>query len=283
MNTWYMVVNVEKCENCRNCFLACKDEHVGNNWPGYALPMPDQGPSWISTEGRERGHYPFIDVAYLTKPCMHCEDAPCVEAAKDGAVYKRPDGIVLIDPVKAQGQKGLSNVCPYGAISWNNVLQLPQKCTLCAHLLDKGWAQTRCVQSCPTGALDLLHVESTEMERIAANEGLQTFHPELGTRPRVFYRNLYRFTKCFIGGSAVIRINDREECAEGVTATLLDSKGKEASQCMTDNYGDFKFDSLETKDGQYTIRFSLGGYETMTVVVDLKESTYIGVIALSSL
>ena len=36
MKRWYMVIDVERCENCNNCFLACKDEHCGNDWPGYA-------------------------------------------------------------------------------------------------------------------------------------------------------------------------------------------------------------------------------------------------------
>lgn len=67
--------------------------------------------------GKERGQYPFIDVAYLAVPCLHCDNAPCIRAAKDGAIYKRPDGIVIIDPVKAKGQKKVINACPYSAIS----------------------------------------------------------------------------------------------------------------------------------------------------------------------
>ena len=73
--------------------------------PEYAAPQPGQGPSWIAIQAKERGQYPFIDVAYLPTPCMHCDNAPCIKAAEDGAVFKRPDGIVLIDPVKAKGQK----------------------------------------------------------------------------------------------------------------------------------------------------------------------------------
>ena len=37
----YLVIDVAQCENCNNCFLACKDEHVGNDWPGYAAPQPE--------------------------------------------------------------------------------------------------------------------------------------------------------------------------------------------------------------------------------------------------
>ena len=61
----------------------------------------------------------MIDVAYLPIPCMHCDRAPCIEAAKGGAVYKRDDGIVIIDPEKAKGQKSILEACPYNAIWWN--------------------------------------------------------------------------------------------------------------------------------------------------------------------
>jgi len=138
MKKWYLVIDVEKCENCNNCFLSCKDEHVDNDWPGYSAPQPNRGQKWINIHGKERGQYPFIDVAYLPVPCMHCANAPCIKAAKDGAIYKRPDGIIIIDPVKAKGQKKVINACPYGAIWWNEELEAPQKCTFCAHLLDDG-------------------------------------------------------------------------------------------------------------------------------------------------
>ena len=73
--------------------------------------------------------------------------------AQNKAVYRRQDGIVMIDPVKAKGQKQIVTACPYRVIEWNEEKQIPQKCTFCAHLLDKGEKEPRCVESCPTGAL----------------------------------------------------------------------------------------------------------------------------------
>ena len=178
MKERYLVIDVAQCENCNNCFLACKDEHVGNAWPGYAAPQPNEGPSWIRVESKERGQYPMIDVAYLPVPCMHCSDAPCIKSARDGAIYKRPDGIVMIDPAKAKGQKQLAGACPYHAIVWNEEEQVPQKCTMCAHLLDKGWGKTRCIQSCPTGAIAMHFLDPAEMETLVVDQGLQPFSPE---------------------------------------------------------------------------------------------------------
>ena len=283
MKEWYFVIDVEKCENCQNCFLACKDEHVGNEWPGYAASMPDESPAWISVRAKERGRYPFIDVAYLPTPCMHCANAPCLDAAKDGAVFRRPDGVVLIDPIKAKGRKDLAGTCPYGAINWNEDLQLPQKCTFCAHLLDRGWVQTRCSQSCPTGAITVRNTEREEMRELAEKNKLETYQPEVGTGPRAYYGHLGHFSKCFIGGSVAIRINGRDECAQGVVATLFTTEGAEIAEQMTDNYGDFKFDNLEANGKKHSVKLALQGYQPTTLVVELKESAYLGVIFLSQL
>ena len=40
MTRYGMVVDIVKCSGCYNCFLACKDEHCGHDYPGYAAPSP---------------------------------------------------------------------------------------------------------------------------------------------------------------------------------------------------------------------------------------------------
>ena len=40
MKKWHLMIDVEKCEDCNNCFLACKDEHVENDWTGYSVAQP---------------------------------------------------------------------------------------------------------------------------------------------------------------------------------------------------------------------------------------------------
>src|SRR5665648_646030 len=162
MARWHLVIDVDLCEDCNNCFLACKDEHVDNAWPGYAAPQPRHGQRWIDILRKERGRYPLVDAVYLPVPCMHCDDAPCV-AAGEGAVRKCEDGIVLIDPVRTKGMRDLPASCPYGVIWWDEERELPQKCTLCAHLLDQGWHDTRCTQVCPTGALRLVDASDAQV------------------------------------------------------------------------------------------------------------------------
>jgi Fe-S-cluster-containing dehydrogenase component len=276
MKRYHLIVDVEKCENCNNCFLACKDEHVGNDWPGYTGPQANEGPGWIRVEGKERGRYPLIDVAYLPVFCMHCDDAPCI-AAGHGAVTKRLDGIVLIDPEKAKGNRGLAASCPYGSIRWNDELETPQKCTLCAHLLDDGWQKTRCVQSCPTGALTLINIHDYDMEKMIEQEHLEAYRPKAGAKPMVFYKNLHRFTTCFIAGGVATAASGREECAEGAVITLFDRADQLVATTKSDAFGDFKFDSLLPDSGKYTLKITYQNREA-TLAAEVTESVNAGVI-----
>ena len=111
------------------------------------------GGNWLKVNEIERGKYPHVKVDYVPVTCSHCAEAACVKLDQTGAIYRRADGIVLIDPEKAKGNKELVKTCPYRRIEWNEELQLAQKCTLCAHLLDAGEPEPRCVESCPSGAL----------------------------------------------------------------------------------------------------------------------------------
>jgi len=274
MPKWNLIIDIEKCEDCNNCFLACKDEHVDNDWPGYTLPQPLHGHRWMNIMRKERGEYPMIDVAYRPTPCMHCDDAPCVKAGKNGAVYRRDDGIVIIDPEKSKGQRELVKSCPYGAVFWNEEKDVPQKCTFCAHLLDDGWKKPRCVQSCPTGAMEMFFVEDEDMQSMVQKENLQPLKPEKNTRPRVYYKNLYRYSRCFIGGSVSFEKGGITECAEGAKVSLT-KDGKTIDSISTDCYGDFKFDNLEENSGKYAVSINFGGREK-SMDVEVTTSVYTG-------
>lgn len=276
---WNMIIDVARCDNCRLCFLATKDEHIGNDFPGYAAAQPPQGHNWLDVRRKERGSYPIVEAHFLPVMCNHCDDAPCMKAAKNGAVRKRDDGIVIIDPDKSKGQKAIVDACPYGAISWNEEKQIPQAWIFDAHLLDSGWKSTRAEQICPTDVFRSVKVEDAEMQRIKAEEKLEVLQPELGTLPRVYYKNLHLMTKCLVGGSVVVDAGGVEECAAGAEVILM-RQGREVGRATTDTFGEFRIDGLEPDSGQYqlvaasplgrcTMPFELGG-----------ESRYLGVIRL---
>ena len=279
MKKWHLIIDVEKCEDCNNCFLACKDEHVDNDWPGYSVSQPRHGHRWMNIMRKERGQCPIVDVAYLPIPCMHCDSAPCIRTAKNGSVYKRDDGIVIIDPEKAKDQKELLKACPYNAIWWNEEKGLPQKCTLCAHLLDDGWKEPRCVQSCPTGALRSVQVEESDIQGFIETENLEILHPEYKTSPCVYYKKLYRYFRCFIGGSVAHEKEGVMDCVEGARVTLT-KDSKKVDEAVTDNFGDFKFDNLPENSGKYDIEISCEGFDVKTMDVDLKASINLGTILL---
>ncbi len=276
---WNMIVDIERCNNCRACFLAVKDEHTGNDFPGYAAEQPAQGHNWLDIERKERGTYPIVDAHFMPVMCNHCDDAPCMKVAKNGAIKKREDGIVIIDPVKAKGQKEIVAACPYGAISWNEEKQIPQAWIFDAHLLDAGWTKTRAEQCCPTDVFKSVKVEDAEMQRIAAEEGLDVLQPELGTKPRVYYKNMHLMTKCFVGGSVVAILNGVEECAAGA-AVVLKQNGREIGSAVTDTFGEFKIDKLEPNSGGYEVSVT-GVAGRYAMPFDLgSESRYLGVLAL---
>jgi len=278
MKKWHLIIDVEKCENCNNCFLACKDEFCGNDWPGYSASQPTHGHRWMNIARKERGRFPTIDAAYLPSPCMHCDQAPCMQSAGDGAVTKRPDGIVLIDPQKGRGQKQLVQACPYGAIFWNAEKNLPQKCTLCAHLLDAGWKAPRCVQACPTGALSIVRLDEEQMQRMVEDQGLEVLGGrENRTRPTVYYKNLYRFKKCFIAGTVATGGEGQTECAQGAVVKLI-KDGQPVAEMITDAFGDFKFDHLPARSGLYRIDVTYQDRATQEIQIELEKSMSVGTV-----
>ena len=247
MTRYGMLMDVTKCNGCYNCFLACKDEHCGTAHPGYsARPAHDRPGLDAHREHRARPlpqgqgglHRHPLHALRQTRPAS----TAAARAGVTDAIYKRKDGIVLIDPKKAKGKKELVASCPYRVIYWNEEEQVPQKCTLCAHLLDDGWKEPRCVEACPTGALlfgDLDDPKSELSKALAAagdsTEALgadpsmlaalggfevdaQSLQAHADMKEGVRYVGL---PKTFVAGCVVLK--DTDECAVGVTVTLRDA------------------------------------------------------------
>jgi Fe-S-cluster-containing dehydrogenase component len=275
MSRYAILIDVRKCSGCYNCFLACRDEFYGNDYPGYSAPQPLNGQFWLQVQEIERGEYPKPKVAYVVKPCLHCAEAPCLAAAKDGAVYRRPDGIVMIDPDKARGQDAIASACPYRVIYWNEELQLPQKCTLCAHRLDEGEKQPRCVESCPTGAMVFgdLDDPTSDIAKLAASQPVEDLHPQFMTKPLVRHIGL---PKRFVAGEIVFAGRE-SECAEGVKVTL--AGGGVNLAAVTDLFGDFEFEGLQ-KNEKYRLTVSAVGYREKTLEIVTRKDVNLGEIVL---
>ena len=243
------------CNGCYCCQIACKDEHVGNDWTPIAKPQPDTGQFWLKQNEFVRGTVPKVKMHYRPVLCQHCDDAPCMKACPiEGALYKREDGLVILDPVKCTGCKNCVDACPYKAIYFNEDLNIAQKCTGCAHLIDRGWKEPRCVDACPTGALKFLE-ESEAQEFIKAGE---IFHPEFKAKPRMYYLN---YPKKFVAGT--VYDPKEQEIVKGASCTLVASNKGKKYTAVTDGFGDFWFEGLP--EGKYSLKIEAKGFTAKTL------------------
>lgn len=274
---WNLLVDVEKCTGCRNCYIAVKDEYVGNNAQGYFASQPANDATWFRVEHHERGQVPFTRVTYVPVGCQHCDDAPCMKAAKDGAVTKRPDGIAVIDPVKSKGQRRIMAACPYDAICWNEELDIPQAWPFDAHLMDQGWTRTRVEQVCPTGALRSVKATDKEIERLTREGGYGPIEPRFKTKPRLHYRGLDRLRAVFVAGSVQTETSGRRECFEGARVSLL--RGDEfLAETRTNGFGDFALDVQAGGAGR--LRIEADGVTAYEAAIELSAPVSLGTILL---
>ena len=268
-----MLIEVDRCIGCYSCELACCDEHSGISHLPLAAAQPHSGDSWISVRQKETGSYPKVKVSYVPVPCLQCADAPCIKAAPD-ALYRREDGIVVIDPDKARGRRDIVKSCPYGAISWNEELGLAQKCTFCAHLLDAGAREPRCVEACPTQTLvfgDPEDPSSPIAGRLAVVK-TEKLPPGVAS-PVVLYSSL---PKPYLAGE--VAFGDRmAEPAVGVE--LVIERNGSTIRCTTDAFGDFEFAPLEAK-AEYTLSVSHPGYASHRRQVRTDADPHVGTIVL---
>ena len=265
-----MIIDLNRCNGCYNCQIACKDEYVGNDFLPYSKAQPLSGHFWMRIEEKERGQFPRVLMTYFPIPCQHCQNqTPCMEADTPGAIKKRPDGIVLIDPEKSQGKKELVDSCPFGAIFWNEENQIPQKCTFCAHLLDSGWKEPRCVEACPTQAIlfgDLDDPQSPISKKKAMSE-TEALWVRNDLNPRVLYVGL---PKPFLAGTVVLE--DIDECAQGAELLLKDKTNGKTVEIKADSFGDFQFNGL-SPDHFYKLVIRFRGYLPFEMDIEFKGDT----------
>ncbi|MFQ5594956.1 MAG: 4Fe-4S dicluster domain-containing protein [Anaerolineae bacterium] len=108
MARYGMVIDLDRCTGCRACMVACK---VENNSP--------QANFWMYVFRFEDGEYPSTRVRFMPRPCMHCNNAPCVKVCPVGARYKRNDGLTATDWERCIGCRYCEVACPYGVNYFN--------------------------------------------------------------------------------------------------------------------------------------------------------------------
>jgi len=171
----------------------------------------------------------------------------------------------------AKGDKSLLGVCPYGMITWNEELETAQKCTMCAHLLDSGWDEPRCVHSCPLRALSVVKCDESEFTEIVKGHRLKPL-TDGKNRPRVVYKNLYKYDTCFIAGTLAYNDGQVDRAAEGATVELR-LNTESLTEVTTDFFGEFRIDRLPKNSGTFELTCSLAGFKDITVNVTVEEAS----------
>lgn len=179
MTSYGFIIDNRKCIGCHACTVACKAEHevpigVNRTWVKYI----------------EKGEFPDTQRAFHVMRCMHCVDAPCVEACPVTALYIREDGIVDFNWDRCIGCKACIQACPYDALYIDPESHTAAKCNYCAHRVDVG-LEPSCVQVCPEHAIVSGDMDdpTAEISRMLARSKVTTRRPEKGTKPKLFYIN----------------------------------------------------------------------------------------------
>jgi molybdopterin-containing oxidoreductase family iron-sulfur binding subunit len=205
---WHMVIDLSKCIGCHYCMWACQATN----------DVPDDEMRWNVgfPETTETG----VDF-FMTRPCLHCQQAPCVKVCPVGATWVREDGIVAMDYNRCIGCRYCEVACPYDVRRFNwktskeeNPYQpvwgtaeierrprgVVEKCTFCVQRIDRGIAQgltpgvdapatPACVNICPVNARifgDIKDVKSPLSQYLASHDTFR-LREEFGTEPKVHY------------------------------------------------------------------------------------------------
>lgn len=116
-----MVIDLDKCVACQGCSIACRFE---NNTPVVVPAEAALGRSILWNEvfplrSEGEGAIASDQAKFLTRPCMHCEDPPCVKVCPVGATYKDEEGIVRQNYARCIGCRLCTVACPYGVRYFN--------------------------------------------------------------------------------------------------------------------------------------------------------------------
>ncbi len=172
-----MVVDGRACLDCKACMVACKAEN--------AVPT-GRSRNWVRED--EKGVFPVVSVQMEPRPCMQCENPPCVRVCPTGASFVDDGGLVLVNAGDCIGCRYCIQACPYDARYFHEESGTVDKCTFCRHRVDEG-LKPACVTTCPTKVRVFgdLADPASEARQLLDRNRVEVRKPEAGTQPKVYY------------------------------------------------------------------------------------------------
>ncbi|QSZ42308.1 4Fe-4S dicluster domain-containing protein [Sulfurimonas aquatica] len=156
------------CVGCRCCEVACNEQ---NNNPADI--------KWRRVGEIEGGVFPAFTQLLNSMSCNHCEDPECLIGCPTESYIKIAEtGIVIHDDDTCIGCQYCTWNCPYGVPTYHEERNIVTKCHMCHERLDIGESPA-CVQSCPSGAIEIEAVNIKEwLERDIDEQGNMPFLPD---------------------------------------------------------------------------------------------------------
>jgi len=110
------LIDIDKCDGCRECMKACARTHFGIEHPSYARIRIDE-----------------FQEAKLCVPvlCQACEDSPCIRTCPMNARIKLHNGSIATDEDRCIGCRTCIYICPTGAPVENPLTQKLMTCNRC--------------------------------------------------------------------------------------------------------------------------------------------------------
>ena len=156
------------CVGCRCCEVACNEQ---NNNPADI--------KWRRVGEMEGGIFPAFTQLLISMSCNHCIDPECLIGCPTESYIKIAEtGIVLHDDDTCIGCQYCTWNCPYGVPVYHEERKIVTKCHMCHERLDAGQSPA-CVQSCPSGAIEIEVVNIKEwLERDIDKQANMPFLPD---------------------------------------------------------------------------------------------------------